>query len=58
MTDSKELVINTDGWTDVVCDKCGSCTSFDPSVKFEHMKCLACMPAMTPEEWEKADDGQ
>ena len=49
----KHLDINTNGWTDVVCDKCGSCTSFDPTVKFEDMKCLACAPAMDFDEWKK-----
>jgi hypothetical protein len=47
------LDINTNGWTDITCDKCGSCTSFDPSVKFEDMKCLACMPETSPEEFDR-----
>ncbi len=50
----KALEINTDGWNEVACDKCGKTTSFDPTVKFEDMKCMACMPEMTWEEWERA----
>lgn len=44
----KQLVINTDGWLDVTCDKCKTITSFDPTVEFKDMFCLECTPSSEP----------
>lgn len=50
MSDNKYLDIDTTGWLEIACDKCGSVTCFDPTFPPESQVCMACSPMRLPEE--------
>lgn len=55
--DDKYLEIDTTGWTEISCDKCGSVTSFSPEHPEDQRKCLMCAPTTPLSRIEKEGGG-
>lgn len=49
----KQLKIDTTGWVEISCDKCGQVCLYDPSVVDQITQCFGCMPVTTPEEFDR-----
>jgi hypothetical protein len=47
-----ELKINTTGWIEVSCDKCGKTSCYDPAFYTAETGCFGCQPVTTPEEFD------
>jgi hypothetical protein len=49
-----DLQINTTGWIEIHCEKCGSTSHYDPAFYKEGVTtCFGCMPCDTPEEFDR-----
>lgn len=51
MTD--ELVIETSGWIEVSCDKCGTTSCYAPAFYKPETPCFGCMPVTSPEDFDR-----